>query len=73
MEQHVEQALYEVLFALAEFSQANGANPEGSNEEPADAGKVDALYDTLCLSRWSLETALRSLRQIDGAQPRRAH
>jgi hypothetical protein len=58
MEKHLERALIEIYYALAEFEQAKGGGhwPE--------AEKAENLFVSLRLSRWGLETALRSLRQL---------
>ncbi|MBB4198359.1 hypothetical protein CCR94_22605 [Rhodoblastus sphagnicola] len=65
MEKHLERALIEIYYAMAEFEQAKagGRWPEAETAE--------TLFVSLRLSRWGLETALRSLHEIDGAAARR--
>jgi hypothetical protein len=59
MEKHLERALIELYYALSEFEQAKGGEPWG---------EAETLFVSLRLSRWSLETALRSVRELKAAQ-----
>jgi hypothetical protein len=57
MEKNLERALVEVYYALADFQQAR----EGGNWPESE--KAENLFVALRLSRWGLETALRSVRE----------
>lgn len=59
MEKHLERALIELYYALAEFEQAKagGQWPE-----------AETLFVSLRMSRWGLETALRALGEIKAAR-----
>jgi hypothetical protein len=62
MERHLERALIELYYALADFEQAK--------ESAAWRGKPDqseSLLNALSLARWGLETALRGLCEIKAA------
>ncbi|MCW2284986.1 hypothetical protein M2323_002887 [Rhodoblastus acidophilus] len=69
MKQHLERALYEICYALAEFEQAR-ANRHGPGSPAKNvhvAEKADSVIVLLRLSQWALETALRCIRDIDRA------
>jgi len=59
MEKHLERALIELYYALAEFEQAS----EGGRWPEAET-----LFVSLRLSRWGLETALRSVRDFKATE-----
>jgi hypothetical protein len=61
MEKHLKQALIELYYAMAEYEQAKAGGywPDDKNAE--------SLFISLRLSRWGLETALRSMREIDSS------
>ena len=62
MEKHLERALIELYFALADFEQAKAGG------QWPEAEKTETLFVSLRLSRWGLETALRSVREAREAR-----
>lgn len=69
MKQHLQRALYELCYALAEIEQAraNRHDPGSPAKDLRVAEKADSVIVLLRLSQWGLETALSCLRDIDCA------
>jgi len=66
MEKHLERALIEVYYALAEFEQArNREQGKGGGARPEADEQAESLFITLRLARWGLETALRGLQACE--------
>jgi hypothetical protein len=63
MEKHLERALIELYYALAEFDQAKAAG-----QWPVEADQAESLFVSLRLARWGLETSLRGLREFGAAE-----
>lgn len=59
MEKHLERALIEFYYALADFDQGRARG-----QRPVAADKAEALLVSLQMSRWGLELALSILREI---------
>lgn len=67
MKLHLERALCEICYALAEFELARARKPA---RDLRVAEKIDSVIVLLRLSQWGLETALRCMRDIDAAPGR---
>jgi hypothetical protein len=63
MEQHLERALIELYYALAELERARQSADWRGNPDQSQS-----LFDAMRLTRWGLKTALRSLSKIRAAQ-----
>jgi len=61
MEKHLERALIELYYALADYEQAK------SGGQWPETAQAETLFVSLRLSRWGLETALRSLHEVADA------
>jgi hypothetical protein len=67
MEKHLERALIELQYAVAEFGQNRCCvlcpldSPKG--------GAIEMLFVSLRLARWGLDSALSALREIQAAEP----
>lgn len=62
MEKHLERALIELYYALAEFEQARLRDQDKGGGRWPESEQAESLFITLRLARWGLETALRGLR-----------